>query len=76
MKQTIYADYIIAANLMDSLYELYMTIVENLDGDTNSSIARQEGENYARQKFHELATEFENNFPMTWAWRVNEDESQ
>lgn len=73
MKQTIYADSVIAAKLMNSFYELYMTIVENLGGDKKE--AQQEGENYARQKFIEVAEEFENIFPMTWAWEVDEDEN-
>lgn len=67
-KTTIRADYIVACDLMDSLYAFYMAIVEGMGGNPNDPNIRKEGEAYARKKFTELADEFENALPMTWLW--------
>ena len=72
-KTTIRADYVVACDLMDSLYALYMAIVEGMGGDTNDPNIRKEGEAYARRKFGELADEFEDVLPMRWTW-VSDDE--
>lgn len=73
-KTAIRTDYIVMCDLMDSLYALYMAIVEGMDGDPNDPNIRREGEAYARKKFEELADEFENIFPMRWEWVSDEEE--
>ena len=75
-KTTICADYNVACELMDSLYTLYMTIVEGMGGNPNDPNLHQEGENYARKKFVKLANEFENAFPIQWAWVSNEEDDE
>ena len=62
------ASYGLACDLMDYLYSIYMTIVEEMGGDVNSKEAQREGQKYARRKFMEIADEFENALPMTWLW--------
>lgn len=73
-KTTIRADYVVACDLMDSLYALYMAIVEGMGGDTNDPNIRKEGETYARKKFGELADEFEDVLPMRWTWVSDEED--
>ena len=73
-KTTIRADYVVACDLMDSLYALYMAIVEGMGGDTNDPNIRKEGEAYARKKFIDLADEFEDVLPMRWAWVEMEED--
>lgn len=75
-KTTIRTDYIIASDLMDSLYALYMAIVEGMGGKENDPNLRKEGENYARKKFLELTDEFENALPMQWAWVSDEEDEE
>lgn len=75
-KTTIRADHIVACELMDSLYALYMAIVEGMDGNPNNPNIRKEGEVYARKKFIELASEFEDAFPMRWVWVYNEEDEE
>jgi hypothetical protein len=75
-KTTIRANYIVACELMDSLYTLYMAIVEGMGGNPNDPNIRKEGENYARKKFLELADEFENALPMQWAWVSDEEDEE
>ena len=67
-KITIRTNYVVACNLMNSLYTLYMAIVDSMGGDPDDPNIRKEGETYARKKFIELADEFENTLPMQWAW--------
>jgi hypothetical protein len=73
-KTTIRADYIVACDLMDSLYALYMAIVEGMGGKENDPNLRKEGEAYARKKFGELADEFEDVLPMRWTWVSDEED--
>lgn len=75
-KTTIRVDYIVASDLMDSLYALYMAIVEGIGGNPNDPNIRKEGENYARKKFTKLTDEFENTFPMQWAWVSDEEDEE
>ena len=75
-KTTIHTDYAVASDLMDSLYALYMSIVEGMGGNPNDPNIREEGEAYARKKFIELADEFENAFPMRWVWVSNEEDEE
>lgn len=75
-KTIIRADYIVACDLMDSLYALYMTIVEGMGGNPNDPNIRKEGEAYARKKFTELADEFENALPMQWTWVSDEEDEE
>lgn len=73
-KTTIRTDYTVASDLMDSLYALYMAIVEGMDGNPNDPNIRREGEAYARKKFNELAEEFEDALPMRWIWVSDEED--
>ena len=75
-KTTIRADYTVACELMDSLYTLYMAIVEGMGGNPKDPNIRKEGENYARKKFTELADEFENALPMQWAWVFDKEDEE
>lgn len=75
-KTTIRADYIVACELMDSLYALYMAIVEGMGGKESDPNLRKEGEKYARDKFCELADEFENKLPMRWVWVADEEDEK
>lgn len=75
-KTIIRADYIVACNLMDSLYALYMTIVEGMGGNPNDPKISKEGEAYARKKFTELADEFENTLPMQWTWVSDKEDEE
>ena len=59
---------------MDSLYALYMAIVEGMGGNPNDPNIRREGEAYARRKFGELADEFEDVLPMRWTWVSDEED--
>lgn len=64
---TLRADYAIARKCMDSLYTIYMAAVESFGGNPDSPEAREEGEDYARNKFWEIADEFEKLYgPWTW----------
>ena len=63
-KTVMRADYSVASDLMDSIYALYMAIVESMGGDPNNPDIRKEGESYAGRKFLELTDEFENALPM------------
>ena len=75
-KTVIRADYSIASDLMDSIYALYMAIVESMGGDPNNPDARKEGESYAGRKFLELTDEFENALPMEWVWMLDEEDEK
>ena len=75
-KTVIRADYSIATELMDSIYALYMAIVESMGGDPNNPDARKEGESYAGRKFLELTDEFENTLPMQWVWMLDEEDEE
>ena len=75
-KTGIRADYSIASDLMDSIYALYMAIVESMGGDPNNPDARKEGESYAGRKFLELTDEFENALPMQWVWMLDEEDEE
>ena len=75
-KTVIRADYSIACELMDSIYALYMAIVESMGGDPNNPDIRKEGESYARKKFLELTDEFENALPMEWVWMLDEEDEK
>ena len=75
-KTVIRADYSIASDLMDSIYALYMAIVENIGGDPNNPDIRKEGESYAGRKFLELTGEFENTLPMEWVWMLDEEDEK
>lgn len=75
-KTTIRTDYNVACDLLDSLYALYMAIVEGMGGNPNDPNIRREGEAYARRKFIELADEFEDALPMQWAWVSNEEDEE
>lgn len=75
-KTVIRADYSIASDLMDSIYALYMAIVESMGGNPNDLDARKEGESYAGRKFLELTDEFENIFPMQWVWMLDEEDEK
>ena len=75
-KTVIRADYSVASDLMDSIYALYMAIVEGMGGDPNNPDARKEGESYAGRKFLELTDEFENALPMQWVWMLDEEDEK
>ena len=75
-KTVIRADYSIASELMDSIYALYMAIVESMGGNPNDPDARKEGESYAGRKFLELTDEFENILPMQWVWVLDEEDEK
>ena len=75
-KTVIRADYSIASDLMDSIYALYMAIVESMGGDPNNPNIRKEGESYAGRKFLELTDEFENTLPMQWVWMLDEEDEE
>ena len=75
-KTVIRANYSIASDLMDSIYALYMAIVESMGGDPNDPDARKEGESYAGRKFLELTDEFENALPMEWVWMLDEEDEK
>lgn len=75
-KTTIRTDYIVACDLKDSLYALYMAIVEGMNGDPNDPNIRKEGEAYADKKFNELANEFEDVLPIQWAWVFDEEDEE
>ena len=75
-KTVIHADYSVASDLMDSIYALYMAIVESMGGDPNNPDARKEGESYAGRKFLELTDEFENALPMEWVWMLDEEDEK
>lgn len=75
-KTVIRADYSVASDLMDSIYALYMAIVESMGGDPNNPDARKEGESYAGRKFLELTDEFENALPMQWVWMLDEEDEE
>ena len=75
-KTVIRADYSVASDLMDSIYALYMAIVESMGGDPNNPDARKEGESYAGRKFLELTDEFENALPMEWVWMLDEEDEK
>lgn len=70
--KTLRADYTVATELMDSLYTMYMAAVKSFGGDPNNPEAREEGANYARNKFCELAEEFEKLYGP-WAWVTRKD---
>ena len=75
-KTVIRADYSIASDLMDSIYALYMAIVESMGGNPNDPDIRKEGESYAGRKFLELTDEFENALPMEWVWMLDEEDEK
>ena len=75
-KTTIRTDYVVACDLMDSLYALYISIVEGMGGNPNDPNICEEGEDYARKKFTELAEEFENTLPMRWVWIANKEDEE
>ena len=75
-KTTIRTDYTVASDLMDSLHALYISIVEGMGGNPNDPNICEEGEAYARKKFIELASEFEDAFPMRWVWVYNEEDEE
>lgn len=73
--KTLRADYTVATQLMDSLYTMYMAAVESFGGDTDNPEAKAEGEQYARNKFVEIAEEFEKLYGP-WAWRIPDEEDE
>ena len=75
-KTTIRTDYVVACELMDSLYTLYMAIVEGMGEKESDPNLRKEGEAYARKKFIELTEGFEDALPMRWAWVSDEEDEE
>lgn len=78
-KKKFFAPYTLAASLMDNLLDLYtyaaLGLNADLDNDEHYQEMTDEGITYAKNKFQQIAEEFENIFNIKWAWYYNEEES-
>lgn len=73
--KTLRADFTVAKECMNGIYAMYMAAVESFGGDPNTPEAMEEGIEYARKKFVEIAEEFEKIYGP-WAWYMEDEDDE
>ena len=73
MKRLI-APYIVAEELMTSLFNLYMCAAFSFGANIEEKESFEEGKNYAMNKFIQIADEFEKEFNIKWEFIINKEE--